>query len=68
MKYLVIGSGGPGFTSQEETVKVLKEIEQDQAFLVASVLSSADAQLFSDKPYSDFGALRPVVRCRYGVQ
>jgi len=26
MKYLVIGSGGPGFTSQEEAVKVLKEI------------------------------------------
>jgi hypothetical protein len=26
MKYLVVGSGGPGFASREETVKVLKEI------------------------------------------
>lgn len=25
MKYLVIGSGGPGFASQEEAIKVLKE-------------------------------------------
>jgi len=26
MKYLVIGSGGPGFTSSEEAVRVLEEI------------------------------------------
>ena len=26
MKYLVVGSGGPGFASPEEMVKVLKEI------------------------------------------
>jgi hypothetical protein len=26
MKYLVIGSGGPGFASPEEAIKVLKEI------------------------------------------
>jgi hypothetical protein len=26
MKYLVIGSGGPGFSSPEEAIKVLEEI------------------------------------------
>jgi len=26
MKYLVVGSGGPGFTSQEEAVRVLEEV------------------------------------------
>jgi hypothetical protein len=26
MKYLVVGSGGPGFSSPEEAVRVLKEI------------------------------------------
>lgn len=26
MKYLVVGSGGPGFASQEEAIEVLKEI------------------------------------------
>ena len=26
MKYLVVGSGGPGFASQEEAVEVLEEI------------------------------------------
>ena len=26
MKYLVVGSGGPGFASAEEAIKILKEI------------------------------------------
>jgi len=26
MKYLVVGSGGPGFTSPKEAVKVLEEV------------------------------------------
>jgi hypothetical protein len=26
MKYLVIGSGGPGFTSEDEAVQVLKSV------------------------------------------